>query len=169
MFHKPGITTANVSAATPRCPAVTLVAEEPDGIEIQTLLYRFRDEVLAETERGRIYTQRFYRNAWEVSQMLHNDPELFELARTLLLRMLPDLEAIVSGRHVLLTAGDVAEIDTVLLAIELQASRRLADAVDLFRHELKSGNVLGQFGVGTEKHPPDRRVRESEVGKAPSR
>ncbi len=30
------------------------MAAEPDGIEILTLLLRFRDEVLAETERGRV-------------------------------------------------------------------------------------------------------------------
>ncbi len=59
--------------------------------------------------------------------MLHNDPALFDLAHALLLRMLPDLEAIVSGRQVFLTAGDVAEIDAVLGAIEMHASRRCGE------------------------------------------
>lgn len=62
----------------------------------------------------------------------------------------------------LLTADDVAEIYAVLRAIEIQASRRLGDTANLFRRDLISGNVLGSFGVGIEKHPPDRRVRESE-------
>lgn len=56
--------------------------------------------------------------------MLHNDPDLFEQASTLLLRMMPT-RCHGKRAYVLLTADDVAEVDAVRSAIEIPARRRL--------------------------------------------
>jgi hypothetical protein len=132
------------------CPVTTALQDTPQRETKLTILYAFRDKVLAQTPKGQQYIRWFYRYAPEGTWHLLRHPELRAQARDVLEEILPALEAAVAGQPVILTTTDVAIIDDLLEAIAAYASPGLQQKIRRFQTDLRSGKLSSLLGINVD-------------------
>jgi YVTN family beta-propeller protein len=140
----------------PTCPATAALEGVPLKEYKLRLLYRFRDQVLAQTPTGRRYIDLFYHHQWEGAWLILRYPELRERARQLLERFFPTIRAILAQRPASMSATDLAAIEAVLEATAAKASPTLSTALRSVQAELQQGTVFEGLGIQMRglKHLP---------------
>lgn len=140
--------TANVSVSD--CP-ISLSLEDSSDEGLLGPFYRFRDQVLTKTARGREYIRQYYCHAWEGCYLLLRHEELLEQSQHILLQILPVIEARLAGHEANLSAADLADIDNLLAAIEPLASPGLKETIRKLRTDLENGEISSQIGISRSR------------------
>jgi len=107
----------------------------------------FRDQVLAKSQRGKHYTELYYKFSSEAAGILLVHPMLVLRSRDVLDRYMPVLQAMSRGEQVSLTDGDIEEIDSFLRAIGERGSSGLRDSVNALCDDLHNPEVHTEFNV----------------------
>jgi hypothetical protein len=127
---------------TARCPLDAVA-----GFEAADAAREVRDGVLARTERGRRYTDLYYRFAGEAVRIMMLNPMLMLRSREIVERYEPVIEAMAAGREVTLTPGDLDEIEALLTAFGDRGSAELRDAIRAACRDLRNPEVRTEFRV----------------------
>lgn len=125
--------------------------------------YRFRDDVLAKSDRGKKYTADYYAYAGETTKALIFDPELLRRSIDAMERYQPVLRAIIERERQKsrIAAGEEPEniepavvfdselddVDEILEMFSQKASSSLRDTIVDLRRDLRDPQVQEQFGV----------------------
>ncbi|MBI4589188.1 MAG: choice-of-anchor D domain-containing protein [Candidatus Rokubacteria bacterium] len=136
------------------CPATAALEGSSRQAAKLTMLYAFRDKVLAATPAGQRYTQLFYKHGTEGVWLMVRHPELRARSRALLERFLPTLQAMLTGKKAVMTAADLAAMDALLEAFRAKASPQLQADLKGVQGELRQGTVLKEFGIGLQDQGP---------------
>src|SRR5262245_47349430 len=155
---------------TPDCPEefVCRVLPIACGFPVSNMLgtsRQFRDQVLSKSERGQRYTRLYYDFSSEIVQQMIFHPSLVLRSMEIKERYLPVIEAMVKGKDVTLTEGDLEEIDGFLNAIAARGSRELQETIKGVRADLRDPRIHAEFRVKVTAGPN----RESNAPPAPVR
>jgi hypothetical protein len=129
------------------CPATTAVEGTPDEAETLALLYRFRDEVLAQTPRGQQYTRWFYQFSPEVVSLLSSNPSLLLRTQEQLMRYKPVIAAMINRAGASGRLMDLKQVNDLLRAFAAEGSLSLRNTVDSVRRDLRDPKMHAEFGV----------------------
>ena len=132
------------------CPVSLTLEGTPDNKAKLEILHNFRDNVMAVTSEGQEYIRLFYQNALEGSYLLLRYPDLRERAYEVLENILPVIEAAVTGQPAMLTAADVADIESLLEAVAAKASPALKSLIQRIQSDFSQGKFSSLFGIDRE-------------------
>ena len=120
---------------------------QDDGQRMVGQSRAFRDEVLAKRQRGRRYTELYYRFSTEAVNIIMLNPMLILRSRDILERYRPVLESMTRGEHVSLTDGDIEEIDSFLNLFAAKGSVELRDTLKVLSDDLHDPQVHEEFNI----------------------
>ncbi len=130
-----------------------------------TMSRSFRDDVLAESPRGRRYTRLYYQFSSEAVQMMVLNPMLILRSRDILERYRPVLESMIKGEQVTLTRGDIEEIDSFLNAFAQKGSPELRESLKGLCEDLRNPQIHTEFSItineGSKREMPAQGSVES--------
>lgn len=129
------------------CAATKVVEGTTDAAGTLTLLYRFRDEVLASTPRGRYYTQQYDRFSPELINILALNRDLLIDTQNKLVRWRPVIQSLVSFRSATVTPDDLNRLDQLLSSFAAKASPPLRLTLEQIRRDVRDPNVQAEFGL----------------------
>lgn len=122
------------------------IAQAVDLTEFASLLYRVRDEYLAETSEGRRYISVFEEHGREITTLLFNDQDLYEQGYNTMKLFEADLQALVDGEGEMstITEKQVTAVEDFLDALSAEASPELRIAI---RHERERRPLEEMIGM----------------------
>lgn len=146
------------SSATAECYAVFCaffpgVCRFPHGASALTVARGFRDQVLAQSPRGRLYTQLYYQFSTEAVSIAMLNPSLILRSREILERYKPVLESMIKGEQVSLTEGDFEEIESFVNSFTQKGSAELRQSLKGLCEDLRDPQVHSQFNITVTKGP----------------
>ena len=112
-----------------------------------SLMRQYRDTVLRKTPTGRAYVKLFYRHALEVTAILVKNPSLAADAKTMLNRMLPEMEVAIQGKAINISQAQIDNMISALNAIDSEASPDLKRSIQKIKRDLRQTRVLGKLGI----------------------
>ncbi|MGH9766058.1 MAG: SBBP repeat-containing protein [Blastocatellia bacterium] len=134
------------------CRILPIACAPPDSNLLGTSR-QFRDQVLSKSERGQRYTRLYYDFSSEIVRRMIFHPSLVLRSLEIKERYLPVIEAMVKGKDVTLTEGDLEEIDGFLNVIAARGSRELQETIKGVRADLRDPRVHAEFGVKVTAGP----------------
>jgi V8-like Glu-specific endopeptidase len=129
------------------CPATKAAQGTRAEAETLALLYRFRDQVLAETSRGQQYTRLFYQFSNEMVGIMLSNPSLLLQAQRDLERFTPVLQAIVDRSGATVRQADMLEIERLLSGYAAASSPALRQTLEQLKRDVRDPRVQAEFGV----------------------
>jgi hypothetical protein len=120
---------------------------------ILALSRSFRDHTLAQTQRGKAYTETYYRFSPEAVQIMMLNPILMLRSREVIERYKPVLESMVNGEPVTLTRGDLDEIDGFLNSFAAKGSPDFRQAIQRVCNDLHDPKAHEEFGISVTEGP----------------
>jgi hypothetical protein len=126
---------------------------DDDGQNVLAEARGFRDKALARTERGRAYTQLYYKFSTEAVGVLMLHPSLILRSRDIMDRYKPALDSMIKGEPVTLTQGDIKEIDDFLNAFAEKGSAELKQAIKGLSEDLRNPGVQKEFNITVTNGP----------------
>jgi len=87
-----------------------------EAVDLATLLYRVRDEIMNQTPEGQQLVSLYYTYAPKIAELTYADPNLYDQGLGVIELFVPNLQALVDGQGntVTITAGQVAEVRAFL-------------------------------------------------------
>ena len=140
-------TVFNVVVQSPTCAATAALDGTAGRKAKLSLLYAFRDKVLAATPNGRRYITTYYTHSAEAVWLMLRYPELRTRSLLQLERFFPTLQAMLAGRSARLTSADLADIDGLLAAFAARASAGLQADLRAAQQDLRQPTVLRTLGI----------------------
>ena len=107
-----------------------------------SLLRRFRNNVLANSEVGRNYLSMLYSNSSEVLTLLIFNPSLIEETKALIDELLPGIQSALDGGEMILSKRQMAGIESLLARFETKASPELKMVIKNLGNDVKKGKVI---------------------------
>jgi len=107
-----------------------------------SLLRKFRDKVLANSEVGRNYLSMLYSNSSEVLTLLIWNPSLIEETKAFIDELLPGIQSALDGGDMILSKRQMAGIESLLARFETKASPELKTVIKNLGKDVKEGKVL---------------------------
>jgi hypothetical protein len=129
------------------CAAQTAVEETPNEADRLTLLYRFRDKVLAQTLRGQQYTRQFYQFSDEAVGIMLSHPDLQLQAQEALERFAPVIQSLVDRGRATVSRADLLEVDRLLTTYATVGSPTLRQTLEQLRRDIRDRRVQTEFGI----------------------
>ena len=114
----------------------------------------FRDKVLTRSERGRHYTQLYYKLSTEAVALLLLNPSLALRSRDILVKYKPLLDSMLQGQEITLSRGDLQEIESFLNAFAVKGSPDLKETVERLREDLNDPLLFTEFKITITDGPP---------------
>lgn len=131
-------TTTTTTPAGP-CPATQVLGAESRQLDT---LREFRDNVMGQSLKGRLYTRLYYYCAGEVSSIIAADDSLTAESAAVLDTLLPAVEAAASSGAITLSDEQKAQILPVLDRISSKASFGLRLIIRKVQRDLRTGDLL---------------------------
>ncbi|HEU4388290.1 MAG TPA: SBBP repeat-containing protein, partial [Blastocatellia bacterium] len=135
------------------CASTAALQGAPDADTKLEAMRSFRDSKLAKSNRGRSYSQLYYTHSGELVRMMMFSPMMAVRSQEMIERYLPVMRDLTEGRDVVLTEGDLEEIDGFLGYIGTNASSQLKDTIANLRDDLRNVDVHREFGVTIANGP----------------
>ena len=111
-----------------------------------SLLRKFRDEVLVDSEVGRDYIFLLYSNSIEIAILLIQYPSLIQNTKEVVDELLPGVESLLDGGgEMTLSKKSLADVESLLTKFETKASPWLKTAIKKVRKDLREGELFSQF------------------------
>jgi PKD repeat protein len=127
------------------CPLARTLNNEQD---IETL-QKVRDRMLPGIT-GMVLVSMYYRNAFEMVQMLEENPLLQERLREIVAKNIQVAKQLIAGEDVVVSAKQTAEVVRFLEAIKARGSIRLQNDIDMIITGLTDGHLLQDLGIQVE-------------------
>lgn len=129
--------------------AATEVADQTDSSRDTLRVTRlFRDHVLSTTDRGRQYTELYYRHTNAIVAIMREHPMLAIRTAVLYQRNLDLLEAVIEGRSQVIGTEQVGDIDALIARYQQRTNDpALRRDLGLIRSDLRDPAVLAEFGI----------------------
>jgi hypothetical protein len=137
----------------PLCPLETAESERANASSSMSLFRSFRDEELSQTPRGRRYTDLYYTVSSEAVQIMMLNPMLMLRSREIIERYKPVIQSMAHGKRIMLTRGDLDEIDNFLNSFAAKGSPQLQQAVKEVSEDLKNPGVRDEFHITVIEGP----------------
>jgi Calx-beta domain-containing protein len=137
----------------PLCPLETADSEKANAHSSLSLFRNFRDEELSQTPRGRRYTDLYYKVSSEAVQIMMSNPMLLLRSREIIERYKPVIQSMANGKRIMLTRGDLDEIDGFLNSFAAKGSPQLQEAVKEVCADLKNPGVRDEFHITVIEGP----------------
>jgi len=115
--------------------------------ETLSLLRRFRDEVLANSEMGKEYISMLYKNSLEMLILLFQNPSLIDETKEAIDELLPGIQSILSGGEMVISKKQLSRIESLLIRFETIATPRLKSAIKKMKRDIKEGEIFGEIGI----------------------
>ena len=132
-------------------PGACGIPEEfPEGTSSTSMLEssrKFRDVKLASTSRGQNYTTLYYTFATEAVQVMMFNPMLMLRSREVLERYTPVVEAMSRNERVILSDGDLDEIDGFISSFAEKSGVEMRETIELLRRDLRDPQVHREFNI----------------------
>ncbi|PYS59555.1 MAG: hypothetical protein DMF74_21020, partial [Acidobacteria bacterium] len=145
----------------------------PQSPASRSLAYGFRDGVLANTDRGRKYSETYYQNAGELVRLLLFNPRLFSRLSESLQRYQPVMQSLVDREQLVaarlssssqadssvwiavrrqqpisVTQAELNDVDDLLNSLSnAGASQSLRTSIQQIRSDIHDGDVQAEFGI----------------------
>ncbi|MEM7199460.1 MAG: trypsin-like serine protease [Planctomycetota bacterium] len=129
------------------CAFVAAAAAARAPADSRSLGYRFRDEVMQPTPRGREYVGLYYRTSPEIVDLLRQDPLLLARAGLLLSRLLPVMRERLDFGVAALPVRDLRELDALLALLAGRGSDALHTSLSWLRADLRAPESLASLGL----------------------
>jgi PKD repeat protein len=127
------------------CPLARSLNNEQD---IETL-QKVRDRMLPSIT-GMVLVSMYYRNAFEMVQMLEENPLLQERLREVVANNIGVAEQLIAGELAVVSADQTAEVVRFLETIKVKGSSRLKNDIDMIIMGLEDGHLLQGLGIQVE-------------------
>lgn len=126
-------------------PTPSVLRALSQAIDLVELLYRLRDEVLAQTPEGQHYIATYYAHSPEIAAILLSDSALYEQGFAVIDSFVPVLQALVDGKGegVVITAQQVEAVQDFLNALLAQSSPALAETIHAEQARRPLERVIG--------------------------
>ena len=97
-------------------PPANVTSKLAEAVDLATLLYRVRDEIMNQTPEGQRLVSLYYTYAPKIAELTYADPNLYDQGLGVIELFVPNLQALVDGQGntVTITAGQVAEVRAFL-------------------------------------------------------
>ncbi len=129
------------------CAATAAAQGMSDATDTLSLLYRFRDQVLARTARGQQYTRTFYQSSPEVVRIMLTNASLLSRTQGLLQNFKPAIAAIVNQGKALAHLSDLKQINDLIRSFTTVGSAGLQNAIEPLRRDLRDPKIHSEFGI----------------------
>ncbi|MCS6803909.1 MAG: M36 family metallopeptidase [Acidobacteriota bacterium] len=129
------------------CSAKTVVEGQENADETLATLYRFRDEVLSQTSRGRAFIQQYYQVSPEMVRIMLLNPSLLLTTQSKLERHLFVVRGLVERGVVTVTQADINDVDRLVESFAMKADPSVRPIFEQWRRNLRDPQVLNEFGV----------------------
>lgn len=139
--------TLNLFGCTEDC-AFARAAEGAEGADdLLALGYRFRDEVLPRSARGRAYADLFGRHTKEVVGLMVMNPRLLLDTRSALERHRETLRSLADHGRATVTAAEIAAVKQLLASFAAEADGELHTTLKGLIRDLDNPAVRADFGI----------------------
>lgn len=108
---------------------------------------KFRDSVLTRSDRGKRYTDLYYRFTAEAVSIAALNPSLILRTREMIERYKPVLDSFIIGEQVTLSRGDLQEIESLLETFSDRGGPQLRECIKGLREDLYDPQVHSEFNV----------------------
>ncbi|PWH12052.1 MAG: hypothetical protein DDG60_15140, partial [Anaerolineae bacterium] len=127
----PSARSLTLSSGVETTPTPSALRALSQAVDLVELLYRLRDEVLAQTSEGQHYITTYYAHSPEIATILLSDSALYEQGFAVLDSFVPALQALVDGEgeEVVITAQQVEAVRDFLNRLMAQSSPALAETI----------------------------------------
>ena len=123
-----------------------------------SLLRKFRDDVLADSEMGQDYIFMLYNNSLEILILLLQNPPLMKETSRVIDGLFPGIHSLLDGGGMKLSRKQLADVESLLAKFETKASPWLKTAIKKVRKDLREGELFSQFRkTGIKRIELDRR------------
>ena len=153
--HNSDTTTTTSSLSTPAqseniyvCPIAFVLGGDQKQ---QTVIKKFRDEVLARHEKGITYTKFYYINSPEVTLIILSNEDIKAFARKILIELLPVVTALLEKGEAELSQQLIDDIDTLLNAVAHKASSKLREVIKMAKSDLIKKEIFKELGIKITK------------------
>jgi hypothetical protein len=143
---------ARVTWVNPCAATETLQGTESEQSTLDAMR-SFRDSRLAASERGREYSRLYYKSSTEAVGMMMLNPMMILRSQQMIERYMPVVHDMTAGSPVVLTEGDLQEIDTFLTDFASAASGELRQTVKKLTEDLRNPEVHREFGITIRPGP----------------
>ena len=139
----PVTTTSSTTTSTPSGwePVYKKMWGEKKGEKL-SLLRRFRDEMLANSEVGRNYVSMLYNNSSEVLTLFIFNPSLIEATKVLIEELLPGIQSALDSGKMILSKRQLAGIESLLAKFETKASPELKMVIKNLGKDVREGKII---------------------------
>lgn len=147
------ITTSSTETSTPTtkiedCP-VSLIFEGNQGQ--QTLLRDFRDEILAQHDKGIDYIKRYYLHSPEITLIVLTDDDIKIRAHVLLTKILTVASALLQTGEAQLSEQVLDDADKLLNKIAHQASQSLRETIKMAKSDIIKKEIFEELNIKITK------------------
>lgn len=101
-----------------------------------SLLRKFRDDVLVQSEMGRDYVFMLYNHSLEILLLLLKNPPLMEETSLVIDGLLPGIQSVLDGGQMKLSREQLADVESLLLAFEAKAGPGLRTFIEKIRNDI---------------------------------
>ena len=151
---KPNLTTTSSPSTSTSgeqselCPIAFILADDQHQ---QNRLKAFRDEVLAEHEKGITYTKLYYIHSPEITLILlsHNDIKIH--AQKILKELLPVTIALMNRKSAEISQPLIDDMDALLNEIAHQASSPLREAIRMAKSDIIKKEIFKEMNIAITK------------------
>ena len=148
-----GITTSSPETSTPTtktedCP-VALIFEGNQGQ--QTLLRDFRDEILAQHDKGIDYIKRYYLHSPEITLIILTDDDIKTRAHVLLIKILTVASALLQTGEAQLSEQVLDDADKLLNEIAHKASPSLRETIKMAKSDIIKKEIFDGLNIKITK------------------
>jgi hypothetical protein len=135
-------TTSSSTTTTKICPAKVSLEGNYSGVE---KLRAFRDYFLFKHPLGQKYNALYYKHASEISGCLLSDSLLRSKSASIISKILPKIDALMSGNKTTIDPGLINEVVSFFDQLELRSSEILKRDLKKIRSDLTEGEMLNQL------------------------
>jgi len=111
------------------------------------LLRAFRDQVLAQTGKGKDLSNLYYQHTGELVVIIFGDSALYRDVMEVTGQMIPAIESALQGSEIIIEKNMENKINQLCEKIARKASPDLRMAVEKIREDLKTGQLLRELGI----------------------
>ena len=132
------------STPTPSASTLKLLSQ-PDPVELASLIYRIRDEVMSNTSVGKQLTSLYYDHSAEIAALMLSDEKLYNQGFATLDLFTPGLQALADGKGVTatITAEQVDAVQVFLDELTTRGSPKLQQAIQKERERRPLEAMIG--------------------------
>jgi hypothetical protein len=111
----------------------------------------FRNDIYLKSEVGRHYICLYYKHALEFRYIFINDQELKEKANSIIQKIMPTIEDLLTERDAAISEDTVQEVIELIDALTVQSSPSLEKDLNRLKKDIQTGVIFNTFEVKIQR------------------